>query len=149
MRLYHFDLTRNVIDVETLAPWVLAQSPEQREVLAQQVAELTSNGRATQWCVYSTNRADSSANWSHELSANKRWHVAVVNDGRHTTMYIDGCLVVDNPLTVATGLTQLNLPWVLGGYEYGGSINQIFYGWIGDVRIVNRALSVNQFMVNR
>ncbi|HJP76056.1 MAG TPA: LamG-like jellyroll fold domain-containing protein, partial [Pseudonocardiaceae bacterium] len=329
IRLYHFDLTRNVIDVETLAPWVLAQSPEQRNVLAQQVAELTSpvdyfsvpvdfadrfagfdpvpvppsrpakemivpgtvaywrfdsgqangtpyasgstikdqsghgndlttlvtvpgsatnaltwsddhhldqpghgslyfqggqnplhgaylttaanaplntatftsgytfeaffkipadfnqddnswaaivsrwgesgqagksgggtdpqepivtlsvsNGRATQWCVYPTNLADSSTNWSHELPANKWWHVAVVNDGRLTKMYIDGCLVVDNPLSPAIGLTQLNLPWVLGGYEYGGSINQIFYGWIGDVRIVNRALPVKAFMIN-
>jgi hypothetical protein len=330
IRLYHFDLTRNVIDVETLAPWVLAQSPEQRNVLAQQVAELTSpvdyfslpfdfarrfagfdpvpaptsrpakqmlvpgtlaywrfdagqangtpyasgttikdesghgndlttlvtvpgsastaltwsndhhpgqpgfgslyfqggqnplhgaylttaanaplntatftsgytfeaffkipadfnqdnnswaaivsrwgesgqagksggstdpqepivtlsvsNGRATQWCVYPTNTGDSATNWSHELPANKWWHVAVVNDGRLTRMYIDGCLVVDNPLSPAIGLTQLNLPWVLGGYEYGGSINQIFYGWIGDVRIVNRALPVTAFMINR
>ncbi|HEY4454571.1 MAG TPA: LamG-like jellyroll fold domain-containing protein [Pseudonocardiaceae bacterium] len=330
MRLYHFDLTRNVIDVETLAPWVLAQSPEQRNVLAQQVAELTSpvdyfsipfdfadrfggfdpvpvppsrpakqmlvpgtvaywrfdsgqangvpyassstikdqsghgndlttlvtvpgsaanaltwsadhhpdqpghgslyfqggqnplhgaylstaanaplntatftsgftfeayfkipadfsqdnnswqamlsrwgesgqagktgdgtdpqepivtlsvsNGRQIQWCVYPTNLNTSATNWSHELPANKWWHVAVVNDGRHTKMYIDGCLVVDNPLNTTIGLTQLNLPWVLGGYEYGGSINQIFNGWIGDVRIVNRALSVNQFMINR
>jgi hypothetical protein len=63
-------------------------------------------------------------------------------------MYIDGCLVVDNPLNPAIGLTQLNLPWVLGGYEYGGSINQIFHGWLGDVRIVDRPLPVSQFMIN-
>jgi hypothetical protein len=108
-----------------------------------------SNGRQIQWCVYPVNLDDESTNWSHELPANRWWHVAVVNDGRLTTMYIDGCLVVDNPLKPAIGLTQLNLPWVLGGYEYGGSINQIFHGWIGDVRIVNRALPVDQFMINR
>ena len=35
----------------------------------------------------------------------------------------------------------------LGGYEYGGTINQIWHGWIGDVRIVNRPLSVGEFMI--
>src|SRR5205807_2697983 len=43
-----------------------------------------SNGRQIQWCVYPTNLGDSATNWSHELPANKWWHVAVVNDGRHT-----------------------------------------------------------------
>jgi len=38
-------------------------------------------------------------------------------------------------------------PTALGGYEYGGSINQIFHGYIGDVRIVNRPLSVDEFMI--
>jgi hypothetical protein len=54
---------------------------------------------------------------------------------------------VNNPPTIANGLVQLNLPWALGGYEYGGTINQIWHGWIGDVRIVNRPLSVGAFMI--
>jgi hypothetical protein len=33
----------------------------------------------------------------------------------------------------STGITQLALPWALGGYEYGGVINQICHGWVGDV----------------
>jgi hypothetical protein len=37
---------------------------------------------------------------------------------------------------------------MLGGYEYQGTINQIFHGSIGDVRIVDRALPVSQFMVS-
>jgi len=48
----------------------------------------------------------------------------------------------------SNGITQLALPWALGGYEYGCSINQIFYGWVGDVRIVDRALPVSDFMIN-
>ncbi len=39
------------------------------------------------------------------------------------------------------------LPWALGGYEYGGSANQVFYGYVGDVRIVNRPLKVTEFMI--
>jgi hypothetical protein len=74
----------------------------------------------------------------------------VVNDGKHTTMYVEGCPTVDIANQVSSnGITQLNLPWALGGYEYGGSINQIFYGWVGDVRIVNRALPVSEFMINK
>lgn len=35
---------------------------------------------------------------------------------------------------------------MLGGYEYGGRLDQLLHGWIGDVRICDRALSPGQFM---
>ena len=35
---------------------------------------------------------------------------------------------------------------MLGGFEYGGKLDQIFYGSIGDVRIVDRAISPEEFM---
>jgi Concanavalin A-like lectin/glucanases superfamily/Calcineurin-like phosphoesterase len=106
-----------------------------------------SDGREPQWCVYPLNLDDESTNWGQALPEATWWHLAVVNDGKTTVMYVEGCPTVDNPPTIATGLVQLNLPWVLGGYEYGGTINQIWHGWIGDVRIVNRALSVGEFMI--
>src|SRR5262249_1969412 len=34
IRLYHFDLARGAIDVETISPWILAQPPERRNGLA-------------------------------------------------------------------------------------------------------------------
>jgi hypothetical protein len=51
------------------------------------------------------------------------------------------------PLIRATGITQLGLPWLLGGYDWAGSTNQIFHGFIGDVRIVNRPLRAGEFMI--
>jgi hypothetical protein len=42
MRLYHFDLARNTIDVETIAPWILDQEPSERNKLAAQLSKLTS-----------------------------------------------------------------------------------------------------------
>ncbi|KUL48669.1 hypothetical protein ADL28_28315 [Streptomyces violaceusniger] len=72
---------------------------------------------------------------------------AVVNDGRHTTLYVHGCPVARDPSTPATGLTTLGLLRLLGGYEYGGKIDQIMHGWIGDVRLVDRALPVRDFIV--
>jgi len=112
------------------------------------IATLSLSGdRELQWCVYPLNRTDSSTNWGHELPLGAWWHVAVVNDGRLTKMYVDGCEVVRNPSTPAVGLTTLDHSWLLGGYEYAGTINQVFNGWIGDVRIVNRALRPDQFMI--
>ncbi|GAA1982771.1 LamG-like jellyroll fold domain-containing protein [Catenulispora subtropica] len=105
-----------------------------------------SGGRELQWCVYPLNQAGSSTNWGHELPLDRWWHVAVVNDGRLTRMYVDGCELVRNPSTPAIGLTTLKHPWLLGGYEYGGSINQVHNGWIGDVRITDRPLRVGEFM---
>jgi hypothetical protein len=106
-----------------------------------------SDGREPQWCVYPLNLDDESTNWGQGLPQDAWWHLAVVNDGSHTVLYVEGCETVDNPPTKAVGLTQLNLPWALGGYEYAGSINQIFNGWIGDIRIVNRALRADEFMI--
>jgi hypothetical protein len=107
-----------------------------------------SNGREPQWNAYPLNLAWPTTNWGQGLPEVTWWHLAVVNDGKHTVMYIEGCPTVDNPTLVeSVGLTQLGLPWALGGYEYGGSVNQIFHGSIGDVRIVNRPLSVDEFMI--
>jgi len=109
-----------------------------------------SNGREPQWNVYPLNLTYPTTNWGQGLPENTWWHLAVVNDGKHTVMYVEGCPTVDNPtLLQSTGITQLALPWALGGYEYGGVINQIFHGWVGDVRIVNRPLAVGEFMIAR
>ncbi len=61
-------------------------------------------------------------------------------------MYVQGCPVARNPHAPAVGLTTVGLPWLLGGYEYGGRIDQILHGRLGDVRIVGRALPVTSFM---
>jgi hypothetical protein len=107
-----------------------------------------SGGREPQWNVYPVNLTGPTTNWGQGLPEDTWWHLAVVNDGHHSVMYIEGCPTVDNPTLIkAVGITQLALPWLLGGYEYGGSINQIFHGWIGDVRIVNRPLPIDQFMI--
>ncbi|MGI5211793.1 LamG-like jellyroll fold domain-containing protein [Plantactinospora sp. CA-290183] len=41
IRLYHFDLVRGVIDVETFAPWFLARDPARRTPLEAETIELT------------------------------------------------------------------------------------------------------------
>lgn len=109
-----------------------------------------SNDREPQWNVYPLNLTYPTTSWGQGLPEETWWHLAVVNDGKHSVLYVEGCPTVDNPTLVQShGITQLALPWALGGYEYGGVINQIFHGWVGDVRIVNRPLPVKDFMLNR
>ncbi|MFG1669413.1 LamG-like jellyroll fold domain-containing protein [Streptomyces sp. Y7] len=105
-----------------------------------------SDGPGPQWAVRPLNQQGIATNWGDETARETWWHVAVVNDGRHTTMYVQGCPVARNPHATAIGLTSVGLPWLLGGYEYGGRIDQILYGRLGDVRIVERALPVTSFM---
>ncbi|WP_328500761.1 Tat pathway signal sequence domain protein [Streptomyces sp. NBC_00457] len=105
-----------------------------------------SDGPGPQWAVRPLNQQGIATNWGDETAREQWWHVAVVNDGRQTTLYVQGCPVARNPHAPAIGLTSVGLPWLLGGYEYGGKIDQILYGRLGDVRIVERALPVTSFM---
>lgn len=110
---------------------------------------ISNNGREPQFNAYPLNNTYPTTNWGQGLVEQTWWHVAVVNDGKHTVMYVDSSPVADNPSTVSTGLTTLGLPWLLGGHEYGGNIDIVFHGWIGDVRIVNRPLPVDRFMTGK
>ncbi|MFI1358450.1 LamG-like jellyroll fold domain-containing protein [Streptomyces sp. NPDC020898] len=105
-----------------------------------------SDGPGPQWAVRPLNQEGIATNWGDETRREVWWHVAVVNDGRHTTLYVQGCPVARNPHATAIGLTSVGLPWLLGGYTYAGKIDQILHGRLGDVRIVERALPVSSFM---
>ncbi|MEY9834943.1 LamG-like jellyroll fold domain-containing protein [Streptacidiphilus sp. EB103A] len=99
-----------------------------------------------QWNAYPLNQNGATTAWSHLLQQNQWWHVAVVNDGRISKLYVNGCEEGRNPTSTAIGLTTLNMPFLLGGYLWSGAINQVFHGTIGDVRITGRALPPSQFM---
>ncbi|MEK2494481.1 LamG-like jellyroll fold domain-containing protein [Kitasatospora purpeofusca] len=105
-----------------------------------------SEAPALQWCVYPVNQTGASTCWGHQLTLDRWWHVAVVNDGKLSRMYVDGCEVARNPATPAVGLATLGRPWMVGGYAYAGVLDKVFHGYIGDVRIVRRALRVGDFM---
>ncbi|MGW1744722.1 LamG-like jellyroll fold domain-containing protein [Streptomyces sp. NPDC002092] len=105
-----------------------------------------SNDREPQWAMRPLNQQGIATNWGQETPLETWWHLAVVNDGRHTTLYVEGCPVVRNPKAPAVGIASVGLPWLLGGYEYAGKIDQILHGRLGDVRIVSRALPVASFM---
>ncbi|MFI7500141.1 LamG-like jellyroll fold domain-containing protein [Streptomyces sp. NPDC049687] len=105
-----------------------------------------SNDREPQWAMRPLNQEGIATNWGQETPLETWWHLAVVSDGTHTTLYVEGCPVVRNPKAKAVGITSVGLPWLLGGYEYAGQIDQILHGSLGDVRIVERALPTTSFM---
>ncbi|MFF1720307.1 LamG-like jellyroll fold domain-containing protein [Streptomyces sviceus] len=107
-----------------------------------------SNDREPQWAMRPLNQEGIATNWGQETPLETWWHLAVVNDGRHTTLYVQGCPVVRNPKASAVGITSVGLPWLVGGYTYADKIDQIFHGRLGDVRIVSRALPVSSFMTH-
>ncbi|WP_329269585.1 LamG-like jellyroll fold domain-containing protein [Streptomyces pseudovenezuelae] len=107
-----------------------------------------SNDREPQWAMRPLNQQGIATNWGQETPLETWWHLAVVNDGKHTTLYVQGCPVVRNPKASAVGITSVGEPWLLGGYTYADTIDQIFHGRLGDVRIVSRALPVSSFMTH-
>ncbi|MFJ9030437.1 LamG-like jellyroll fold domain-containing protein [Streptomyces sp. NPDC102274] len=107
---------------------------------------ITNNGREAQFNHYPLNDTYPTTNWGHGMVELKWWHLAVVNDGRLTKLYVEGAPVVDNPNRVSVGLTSLGLPWLVGGHEYAGAIDVVFHGNVGDIRIVNRPLSMDEFL---
>ncbi|MFJ4200511.1 LamG-like jellyroll fold domain-containing protein [Streptomyces sviceus] len=107
-----------------------------------------SNDREPQWAMRPLNQEGIATNWGQETPLETWWHLAVVNDGKHTTLYVQGCPVVRNPKASAVGITSVGLPWLVGGYTYADKIDQIFHGRLGDVRIVSRALPVSSFMTH-
>jgi len=114
------------------------------EPLAQ--LNITNNGREAQWNHYPTNDTYPTTNWGQGMVELRWWHLAVVNDGRLTKLYVDGAPVVDNPTRKSVGLTSLGRPWLLGAHEYAGSIDVVFHGTVGDTRIVNRPLNHRDFL---
>ncbi|GAA3558800.1 LamG domain-containing protein [Amycolatopsis ultiminotia] len=100
-----------------------------------------------QWAVFPLNQNGISTNWGHELPLAKWWHVAVVNDGRRTTLYVDGCPLLRNPKTPAIGLADPGGGWLLGAAGYADKVEQSFYGELGEVRIVDRPLAVREFLL--
>ena len=105
-----------------------------------------SGGRQVQWAVYPLDKNDTFTNWGHEQVAGRWFHLAVVNDGKHSTLYVDSSELLRNPSTRSNGLSTTGAAWLLGAGHYANTIDQGFAGWIGDVRIVDHPLTPIQFL---
>jgi hypothetical protein len=102
--------------------------------------------RFLQFVVYPADRDADPTSWSHALPVGRWTHVAVVNDTRQTVMYVDGSKIARNPAQPSKGISTLGKPFAIGGTQYAQKYEQGYYGWIGDVRIVARALRPKDFL---
>jgi hypothetical protein len=105
-----------------------------------------SGERFLQFVVYPVPVDADPTSWSHALPVGRWTHVAIVNDGHHTVTYVDGSRVARNAAEESKGIATLGKPFVLGGTPFAEQYGQGFYGWIGDTRIVARALRPDQFL---
>lgn len=102
--------------------------------------------RFLQFVVYPHRQDADPTSWSHAVPVGRWMHVAVVNDGRRTVVYVDGSKIARNPTAPSTGIATLGKPFVLGATQFDGKFGQGFYGWIGDTRIVDRPLRTRDFL---
>ncbi|MGI5289553.1 LamG-like jellyroll fold domain-containing protein [Nonomuraea polychroma] len=102
--------------------------------------------RFLQYVVYPTDRDADPTSWSHSLPVGRWIHVAVVNDARRTVVYVDGSKIARNPTQPSKGISTLGRPFAIGGTQFALKYGQGYYGWIGDVRIVARALRPREFL---
>ena len=111
------------------------------------IASLNVSGeRFLQFISYPVPRNDQATSWSHAVPTDTWMHVAVVNDGRSTVVYVDGSPITRNPHPAAIGISTTGKPFVIGGTQFADVFGQTFFGSVGDVRIVKRALGVHEFM---
>ncbi|MHA4817479.1 LamG-like jellyroll fold domain-containing protein [Streptomyces aculeolatus] len=102
--------------------------------------------RFLQYVVYPHRQDADPTSWSHTLPVGRWMHLAVVNDGRRTVVYVDGSKIARNPAQRSTGIATLGKPFVVGATQFDEKFGQGFYGWIGDTRIVARALAPRDFL---
>jgi hypothetical protein len=57
--------------------------------------------------------------------------------------------VLRNPAAESIGISSNGAYWTLGASSYNHAIEQSFYGWIGETRIVARALAPSEFLLAR
>ncbi|WP_295695145.1 LamG-like jellyroll fold domain-containing protein [Lapillicoccus sp.] len=105
-----------------------------------------SGERFLQYVVYPEVQNASPTSWSHVLPVGRWFHVAIVNDAKATTVYVDGSRIVRNPSQPSTGIALIGKPFALGGSSFDEVFGQGFYGSLGDVRISRRALRPAELM---
>jgi hypothetical protein len=105
--------------------------------------------REFQWAIQPFSNSNTVTDWSFRTPAMTWYHVALVNDGKTTDLYINGSRDVRNSHDLSIGLQTTGEYWLVGATTWLRSVGQSYYGWLGDVRIVNRPLSVQEFMISR
>ncbi|XVV09369.1 LamG-like jellyroll fold domain-containing protein [Actinoplanes sp. CA-131856] len=105
-----------------------------------------SGERFLQYVLYTEDGDHNPTSWSHALPTGVWQHVAIVNDGRRSIIYVNGSKIARNPTQPAHGIATLGRPFVIGATSYDLKYEQGFYGWIGDVRITDRPLKPTQFL---
>ncbi|MFF2484676.1 S-layer homology domain-containing protein [Paenibacillus sp. NPDC058071] len=111
-----------------------------------------SNLKEFQWETYDTypGRDWYLTAWSGENKLDEWIHVAAVNDGKTTDLYVNGAHQARNVKDDDYPPTGIQTAKQDGEYTpfYVGNPYNSFNGWIGEIRITDHALSKNEFLLN-
>lgn len=107
---------------------------------------------AFQWTLYPLNTKSNFTNWSmnvtNENSRDGFHHLAIINDGKHTKMYLNGIEELRNPSEELVGICQVkNKDWLIGASMWNNKIESLFSGKLKRIRISDRALNENLWIV--
>lgn len=100
-----------------------------------------------QWVSLSPNLA-SRSNWSWSLNKQQWYHVAVVNDGKYNSLYVNGARVMRTAEIEQPGaLLMPGKDWLVGISSSKGEYANPFYGDIAEIRLTGRALKPAQWLM--
>lgn len=110
--------------------------------------------REAQFASFPDNLNGIVTSWSSPLKKDRWHHVAAVNDGHATRLYIDGYPARRDPVHnakingISKGMEINDTGWSIGSTTYDNR-RRVFGGCIGEVRIVARALEPQEFLIAR
>lgn len=95
-----------------------------------------------------TSKGDRTA-WSGEIMTDTWQHVAVVNEGTTTTMYVDGAPVLRNATDTGGASANAGMPWILGADWVDDKATNGWNGCIGETRIIDHPTTPDQWLTAR
>lgn len=102
-----------------------------------------------QWSSHPTNLNFNETNWSFSLDTGDWYHVAVVNDGKHTELYVNGVKDFRNPTVEMIGIDGIEgKGWNVGAAESANEMGTLFAGKLQQIRISDRALEQTEWLVS-
>ncbi|WP_234402359.1 LamG-like jellyroll fold domain-containing protein [Oceanobacillus damuensis] len=109
-----------------------------------------SNLKELQWTSHPTNLNYNQTNWSFSLDSKEDWyHVAIVNDGNHTKLYVNGVTDFRNTEEVMNGIDAIQEKgWNIGASEWENEIDALFAGKIQEIRMSDQALNQEDWLVD-
>ncbi|WP_166245392.1 S-layer homology domain-containing protein [Paenibacillus turpanensis] len=110
-----------------------------------------SNLKELQWTYYTTELASNPTSWSFSLDSVQDWyHIALVNDGKKTQIYVNGVTDFRNaPQEIKNFAGIVGKGWDIGAASLGNGIGaeNFLAGNLEEIRIIDRALPMERWLI--
>ncbi|WP_299742886.1 LamG-like jellyroll fold domain-containing protein [uncultured Rossellomorea sp.] len=107
--------------------------------------------REIQWTSHPTNLDHNETNWSFSLDSKDDWyHIAVVNNGKNSTLYINGVTDFRNTDSEMIGIDLVEgKGWNIGASEWANELDTLFAGNIQEIRIADQPLPQENWLISK